>query len=302
MSLPRIVLALAALLLGAQAVVLTLHGEHSLRPVLSNGFQLGIGLLFIVAAVDAARAPGATPFERRFMLLMGARYVIWAGGQGLATYYELVGRLDFEGSTAHLLFTIEDVALGVALCLDPGRSDRPLEPPLVARLLEVALIVVFWSAVYLYIRLLGAEGQGLFMTWDALVAASFYLRAMLSRSRAGHSLFGRWTPVLLLSSANHAYASHFGSEAGAAFDLVWSVDMLLWILTALTWEPARFGDWAGGRPAGDPTTRHLPLVVACFSLVLALGLLSRQPAVGLMLVGATALCVLGRHRRPRAAA
>jgi hypothetical protein len=289
--LARVVLIFAAALLGAQAVVLSMHGARPPGPALSNGLQLGIGLLFIVAALDAARAETATRFERRFMQLMAARYVLWSGGQALATYYEIVGKLDFAGSPAHLLFTVEDVALGVALCLDTGHPDRSERP----RAHELILIALFWTAVYLYIRFLGSESDPLYVTWDALVAASFYLRAMLSRSQVGRTMFGRWVPVLLLSSANHAFASHHDSVAGAPFDLIWSADMILWILTALTWAPIRMGEWGNTGPLGDPTVRHLPMVVACFSLVLALGIAQRRPLAAALLVVATAVCLLAGH-------
>jgi hypothetical protein len=291
-SVPRIVVGLAVLLLLAQGLVLGVYGQAGPGPGVSGLLQLGIGIAFIAAAMDAARAPGASRFERRFMLLVGIRYVIWAMGQGLATHYEFSGRTDFDGSLAHILFRFEDVALGIALCLDAGRADRKERP----RLLDLAQILVFWSAVYLYIRLLTPEGQRLVTPWDALVATAFYLRGMLSRSLAASALFSRWTPVLLLSSVNHAYSGFYNSVAGAGFDLVWSVDMVLWILTVATWSPVRAPRAAAGPVAGDPSVRHLPLVVACFSLVLALGIAERRAAPAAALVVATAACLLGRWR------
>lgn len=288
-SLARVIVALSLLLLFVQAVVLRELPGTGLGPVVSGLLQLGIGLLFVAAALHAARMEGASRFERRFMQLLAARYVIWSVAQALATYYEFSGRTDFEGSLAHILFRVEDVALGLALFLDPGRSDRFERP----HRLDLAQILVFWSAVYLYIRLLTPEGQALFTTWDALVAASFYLRGMMSRSVAASALFCRWTPVLLLSSANHAYAGFYDSVAGRAFDLVWSVDMVLWIVTALTWSPAR--------PPGDQTVRHLPLVVAFFSLVLSLGIAQRERAVAAALVAVTFACLVGRRLTSRTA-
>lgn len=294
MLLARVVLILAAALLGAQAVVLSVHGGRPPGPALSNALQLGLGLLFIVAALDASRAETATRFERRFMQLMALRYVIWAGGQTLGTYYEVIGKHDFAGSPAHFLFTIEDVALGVALCLDTGHPDRAERP----RIHELLPIALFWTAVYLYIRFLGNAEESLYGTWDALVAAAFYLRAMLTRSRLGRTLFGRWVPVLLLSSVSHAYASHHHAAAGSAFDLVWSVDIILWILTALTWSPIRLGEWGDAGPLGDPSVRHLPLVVAVFSGVLAVGMAESQPLAAGLLVAAAGSCLLaGRLTR-----
>jgi hypothetical protein len=272
---------------------------------MSSLVQLALGFVCLLVAFRASRTADR-PFERRFLSLVACRYMILVLAQALASYYEIVahGKWEFEGSPADVLFHLEDVPLGIAFFLDPGpegaRTAR-LHP------LDLAQIGIFWIAVALYARFLIVDvqvGVGLVAATDALVAGCFYLRAMTSRSGIASALFGRWTPVILLSTVNDAYSGFYNSNAGEPFDLIWSTETLVWILTAATWRALVLENGTSARRTVDRTVHLLPLVVACFSVVLSLGLAQERPAMGLGLIGgalgASAGRWLGRRRTERA--
>jgi hypothetical protein len=114
-------------------------------------------------------------------------------------------------------------------------------------------------------------------------------------------MFGRWTPAIMLSSVNNAYSGYYNSIAGAGFDLVWSFEMLVWIVTTATWRAMPLPHATGARRTADRTLALLPLVVACFSLVLALGLAQRRPGIAALLVVAALGCAAARRHLARAA-
>jgi len=297
----RKTLIVSVLLFLAHGAVLATLGHRPPGPVFSSLIQLGLGLVVITAAVTGAR--GATGFERRFLLLVAARYVIFSIAQTLASYYELAynSNWTFEGSPADIFFHLEDVPLGVAFFLDPGGDTPRLERPRVVDLLQIA---VFWSAVVIYIRFLIVDvpiGVGLVAATDALVAGCFYLRAMTSRSGIASALFGRWTPAILLSTVNDAYSGFYSSNSGEAFDLIWTTESLVWIITAATWRPMASQQETGVRRVVDRTVSLLPLVVACFSVVLSLGIAQRRMGMAAALVLAAVGCSVGRlyGRRPQ---
>jgi hypothetical protein len=296
---PRRIIIVAALLQVAHVVPLTLLDPDGAGGITSNLIQLAMGLLCVAATLKAGR--GGQPFERRFLALVAARYVIWAVAQGLATYAESHGNMDFAGSPADILFHLESVPLGIAFFLEPGRdtvrTDRP-HP------LDLAQILFFWAAMAFYIVYLASDSPasvGQAAAAHALVAGCFYIRAMTSRSTVASALFGRWTPAILLSGVNDAYSGFYDSTAGASFDLIWSLEMLIWIITAATWRTGRVEHGTLARRIVDRTVSLLPLVVAAFTLVLSLGLAQRKPKVAVALVvvalGCSVLRLLARRRQ-----
>jgi hypothetical protein len=296
----RATVAIAAVLVLGELTTLIHWGPQSPGPLLSGSIQLLMGLLCLAVTIGAARGGGSL-FERRFLWLVVARYVLCASAQALATSYLVNTRYPFTGSLADLLFHIEDLPLGIAFFLDdPGRGDRLQRP----RVLDVALIGAFWVTVALYVRYLSSDaplGVGLVAATDALVAGCFCLRALTSRSSVASAIFGRWTPAILLSTVNDAYSGFYNSDPGQPFDLVWVLESVVWILTAVTFVPWRAERDEVGRRAVDHAVEWLPVLVGCFSLVLALGLGQRRPglALGVVLVVATASALRLWIRRGR---
>jgi hypothetical protein len=290
---PRTTIAAAVAFLLGHAVVLTLWGHDPPSPVISGVLQICMGVLCTAATVSAARA-AVGRFEQRFLLLVAARYLIFVAGQSIATYHEKDVAWVFEGSLPDILFHLEDVPLGVAFFLDPGRDgERPGRP----QLLDVAQIVIFWAAMALYVRYLASDaplGVGLGAGTAALVAGCFYIRSLTSRSSVASAMFGRWTPAIMLSSVNDAYSGFYNSIAGAGFDLVWSFEMLVWIVTTATWRRLPLEHGTNARRLADRTVYLLPVVVACFSLVVSMGLSQRRPDLTAILALAALGCLAGR--------
>jgi hypothetical protein len=291
----RTTLVLTGLLIVAEAVVLTVWGPVTPGPLVSGCIQLSLGLLCMTVAIAAARRGGGNRYERRFLLLVAARLALFSVAQILATYYLLDASVPFTGSLSDVLFHLEDVPLGIAFILDPGgEADRHAR----LHLLDLAQVVIFWATMALYVRYLSSDapvGVGLVAGTGSLVAGCFYLRALTSRSTVTSSLYGRWTLAILLSAVNDAYSGFYNSNPGQPFDLVWLLEMVVWILTVATWSPMRL-EPAVARRTVARTLSLLPLVVACFSLVLGLGLAQRRPALAGGLVAAAAICAALRLR------
>jgi hypothetical protein len=278
--------------------VLTTLGADGRGPLASNSLQLALGIVCVIAPLVAAR--GTVGFEKRFLYLMAARYLIWAVAQGLSIAVP-EGDTPYQESVANVLFHLEDLPMGVALLLDvdvPVDTDRPT-PVRIAELGQMAVFlcaVVFYS---IYSPTHPASGVGLLPSTDAIIASGFYARALLTRSPVAGALFGRFTPFILLSAINHSYAGHLAviPETGDLFDLVWSVENVVWILTAVTWGDMHKDlransdvDESVGFSLTDTSVRRLPLVAACFSVAMALGVVSCQRSLGMALLVAAFTC------------
>jgi len=295
---PRKIIVTAIAFLVAHAAVLMIWAREQPGPVLSSSLQLGMGILLVVSTVSVART-AAGSFERRFLLLVAARYVIFLVAQSIATYHERDVAWEFEGSLPDILFHLEDVPLGIAFFLDPGRDSGRLPRP---HPLDLLQIVIFWAAMFLYVRHMSSDaplGVGLGAGTAALVAGCYYLRSLTSRSVVASAMFGRWTAASMLSSVNNAYSGYYNSVAGAGFDLVWSFENVVWIVTTATWMAMPVEQGTGARRIADRTLSLLPLVVACFSLVVSLGLAQRRPGVAAILVVAALGCSAARLLRRR---
>jgi hypothetical protein len=289
----------------AHAVVLAVWGHEPPGPVISSLLQLGMGMLIVASTMSAARRATGS-FERRFLLLVAARYIIVSLGQGIATYQERDVTWEFEGSLPDVIFHLEDVPLGIAFFLDPGPDGDRLARP---HYLDVAQILVFWAAMFFYVRYLSSDaplGVGLGASTAALVAGCYFVRSLTSRSSVASAMFGRWTAAIMLSAVNDAYSGYYNSIAGAGFDLIWSFENLVWIVITASWRPLAVWQGTGAQRIADRTVYLLPMVVACFSLVLSLGLAQRRPGVAGILVlaalGCSAARLLGRRRAAQGAA
>jgi hypothetical protein len=290
-----------AALLAAHAAALSWFGVRAPGPLLSNLIQLALGCLCIVASLWVSRGTGR--FERRFFQLAALRYVIWGVAQILGTYQESDGT-PFEGSLADILFHLEDVPLGIALLLDPGGQSEGFAK---VRFRDLGQMLLFCVALYVYIRTnptISEAGIGRVAITDGVVATAFYFRALLTKSALARSLFGRWTPAILLRTINDAYAGYQGSpQAGELFDLIWSIEIVIWILTAVTWRPPREGGdpGAAGDLKLDRTVGLLPLVAFSFVLVLSIGIAQERPGLAALVFAASLACLdfrlLGQLRR-----
>ncbi|HXI58162.1 MAG TPA: hypothetical protein VNO55_18980 [Polyangia bacterium] len=309
MSSPRLVVIVTAVLFAAHAAVLTTLGTAGRGPLASNSLQLALGIVCVMAPLVAARGSVGFGFEQRFLYLMAARYLIWTVAQGLSIAVP-EGDAPYQESMANVLFHLEDLPMGVALLLDVPVHDADRPAPV--RLVELGQMAVFLGAVVLYAvysPTSPASGVGLLPSTDAIIASGFYARALLSRSPVAGALFGRFTPFILLSAINHSYAGHLAviPETGDLFDLVWSVENVVWILTAVTWgdmnkdRRAHDGiDDGVGFPLADVSVRRLPLVAACFSVAMSLGVVSCQRPLGVALLIAAVTCTavsVGSQRR-----
>jgi hypothetical protein len=263
-------------------------------PALSMLIQFLLACLCVLASFHAPA--GADRFERRFLRLVALRYLICAVGQVLGAY-ETSDVLPYQGSPADVVFHMEDVPMGIALLLDPGTSGNREHRVSVRDLLQM---LIFCAAIYAYFRTmptLAAEGLDGIAAADVVVAAAFYFRAMSTRSNLARALFGRWTPAIMLSTVNAAYSGYPGSPgAGDLFDLIWVVETIAWILTAVTWAWPRDRDVAADLlPPVDRTVHLLPVVVCCFVLVVAMGIAHEHLGLAAFFAAASIACLRPSH-------
>jgi hypothetical protein len=289
----RILVATGVLWLVHLGVILG-WGVTAPGPAVSMGIQLLLACLCVLASFHAPA--GADRFERRFLRLVALRYLICAVGQILGAY----GTSDltpYQGSPADVVFHVEDVPMGIALLLDPGTpADREQR----VSLRDLLQMVIFCLAIYAYFRTmptLAAEGLDGIAAADVVVAAAFYFRAMSTRSNLARALFGRWTPALMLSTVNAAYSGYPGSPgAGERFDLIWVMETVAWILTAVTWVWPRDREAnADLLPPIDRTVQLLPVVVCCFVLVVAVGIAQEHLGLAAALAAASIACLRPSH-------
>jgi hypothetical protein len=276
---PQVVL-LALLLEASHAAVLFTLGTRSPGPLLSNLIQLALGLLCVAVSLAVSRGPDR--FARQFMLLVTADFGLWCLAQWMGTFGSDAGD-DFLGKASEWIFHLEHVPLAVALFLAPAAAATRLEA---THFLEFTQAVILYSAAYLYCLHLpqGSPGVGFIVATNAIITGAFFLRAMTTLPGTASSLFGRWVPMLLLSTVNDAYSRNDLSiaETGQPTDLMWSCGLLIGVLTAVTWR--------GHQPAVDRTVPLLPLVFSFFVIALCVGVARHELGAAVVLAGASLGC------------
>jgi diguanylate cyclase (GGDEF)-like protein/PAS domain S-box-containing protein len=237
-------LAASCILVGAQALVLGSVGSRTPGPLLSQLIQLTLGLICILACLNAFRqSRGVARYAWR---LLAVTFVIWAFAQALGIYLDVSGNhsLDSLDETA---FFLSQIPFGMLLFLDPDGEPNHFDR---LHILDFVQVCVFWTSTLLCFspRLWSpaiAPHIGHF-TWsrtiafDGLLAATFVLRALLTNSKAVRSFFGCMAIFLILSGLADSYALSPGHDLppGGWFDLIWSALLAIPILIAATWKNA----------------------------------------------------------------
>ncbi len=300
-----------------QIAVVFHFGGTTVGGLLGNLIQLLLGLLCVLSAVQAFRRSGGT--GRDYWRWLATAFTIWVVAQGFGTYLD-ASPLAFNAKFQNFddfLFFCSLLPFGMMLFLDAdresGRFDR-------LHLLDFLQVCAFWGSAYLFFPRGYTEqtavGWGKFgwtpsLLIDGVLATSFLLRAILTKSAVDRAFFSRMAPFIACSGLADSYASYAPNQVaggGLWFDLVWSGLLAIPLLIAATWRQA------GSAPADPPARAHnvvvqqfFPLLFPFFSLLLLAQVARTRTALasGVMILcfaGVGARVLIIQHRLAQAQA
>ena len=266
----------------AHVVILTvLHQDHA-RVVLSTTIQLAIGLLTVVACLQAAQRSG--PFGRMFWRLATIGFSLLVVGLGLAAYGAIFTH-GFQPRTwvFDMFVNAWTAPLVMCLFLDPEAEPTGIDWQ---RILDFAQVGIVFVLLYLYTSSLAAPGEE-FEPWrlalatDALITAGFFARGATTRSNPAKMLFWRFGYFRLVSVCTDAlFVLGFPeTPAGNWFDVVWSLTTLIPLTIATGWS-----DLPTSESAARETTSHrrllvtqlIPLIFPVLVIIMASQIVHRQ--------------------------
>ena len=257
--------------MGGQVVVLATLGHRTPGPLLSEVTQLALGLICILACTAAFRR--SSGIARYAWRLLAFTFVVWVVAQVHGVYIDISGNHSLD-AVDDTLFFFSVIPFGLLPFLDPEGEPNHFDR---LHILDFVQVCIFWVSIFLCFSPsmwspatafhIGPLIWSRNIAFDGLLAATFVTRALLTKSRAVRSLFGRMAVFLILSGIADAYALNPGHDLqpGGWFDLIWSVLLVLPILIAATWKSAE-----GGESDNSPRSQRV-VVNQVFPLLYPLG-------------------------------
>lgn len=228
--------------MAVQIVGIARFSHRVLGPVLSDTAQLALGLICVLASIDAFhRSHGVARYAWR---CLGISFAMWFAAQAVGVLGDLSPNPSLE-ALDQLLFFLSLIPFGMLPFVDPDTEPSGLDR---LHIFDFIQVCVFWMSIWLYFSpshwspaaalRLGPFVWSRTIAFEALLAATFVLRALLNGAKSVRSLFWRFAVFLILSSLADAYALHPEGDLkpGGWFDLVWSALLVLPILIAATWK------------------------------------------------------------------
>jgi len=232
----------AAVALACHFVALAFHSALA-----SSIIEFVLLLLAVAACFEAAaRAAG---YAQRFWRLMGIAFALYAAGQVLATYYDSVlhaSLLEWWPSDVFFLFHCAPMALALFLGDDSAES-RVYRRQRWLDFLQIGIVSFSAYIFFLYLPLHAsrrAEDLNSLYWWvftwrNFILALTFVLRAVLTKSRLVKSLFGRMALFLVLfgiGDSTFVYAQTWqGLQFGTWYELLWTLPRMLMVWLATSW-------------------------------------------------------------------
>ncbi len=299
------------ILVTGQVLALANLGHRTPGPLLSEGAQLALGLICILACTEAFwRSRGVARYAWR---LLAVAFIVWAVAQALGVYSDFSGDHSLD-SLDDLIFFLSVIPFGMLPFLDPDGEPNHFDK---LHILDFVQVCIFWVAIFLCFSprmwsLTTAFRIGHF-TWsrntsfDGLLATTFVLRALLTSSKAVRSFFGRMAIFLVLSGLADSYALSPGGqdlEPGGWFDLTWSVLLAIPILIAATWKNADRGRTDCQRSQSIVIDQFFPLLYPLFSFFILARVDQAYPLLGpavfaLAIITFAARVLIIQHRQAR---
>lgn len=275
----RVLLATAVLGFVAHALVLALLSQRDAK-FLSNFLQLGLGLVAVLATLDAGkRSQGAA---RRIWFYATVAIASYTLGQMIFMSYDLLGLgAGYSPRISDQFFFFWVAPLLVATAIDTLGQHDGFDSTALLDFTQLLLL-----AIVLHVFVFGDASRWLTHTQemeylklkvriirDMLVLGCLWARASLSSSRQLRSLFSRLGLFYLsYSVADAVYLSleaRWDLDPGTWLDLLWSLPRLLIVILALTWT------WEHApKPTRVPHSRHLQFCMRLMPVVAPLGMLA----------------------------
>jgi diguanylate cyclase (GGDEF)-like protein len=264
----RIVVTVAGLLWLLHVGVVAVLGTRPPGPFLSDLMQFLLGVVLIVAIIDAARR--SEGLARSFWRLTAVAYSLWLIAQGFSVYNDLAAS-PFVSWINNLLFCFWFVPLAMAMFLDPEHEAGHLDALIALDFVQAVLVCVAAYLYFFYLPKADATNELAHSVWTpyfagyAFVAVAFVARAAVTRSRDSRVLFGRMGTFLALSGgvdALYFYGPGRGMGTGAWFDLLWSALIVAPLMIATAWKQVEVPEIAL-----DPPRREKRLYTEIFFLL-----------------------------------
>jgi diguanylate cyclase (GGDEF)-like protein len=260
-------------------LVLSVSASVSPGPLISDFLQLVMGLLLVIAISGATKRSDSV--GRYFWRLNSIAFSLWIVAQALSIYSDLHGLSVWRAWSANLLFSFWFIPLGMALFLDADYQTKVFDWLLVLDFAQAGLFCVTAYFFFFYIPSLADPNFELshtvwapYFVFYAVLVAAFLLRSALADSAVLRKLFRTTGLYLLLSGiadASYYYGPGRLLRTGAWFDIVWSLLLLMPLLTAARWnltEPPK-PEVSLLQERGLVVTQLFPLVYPALILILA---------------------------------
>src|SRR5260221_115799 len=238
----RKILVASAVALACHLVALAFHSALA-----SSVIEFALLLLATAACFEAAARTAG--YARRFWRLMGVAFALYAAGQVLATYYDSVlhaSLLEWWPSDIFFLYHYAPMAMALFLAEDSAesrvyRSQRWLD------FVQIGIVSFSAYLFFLYLPLrsvrrpedINALYWWVFTSRNFILALTFVLRAVVTKSRLVKSLFGRMAIFLVLFGIGDSvfvYAQTWqGLQFGTWYELLWTLPRVLLVWLAASW-------------------------------------------------------------------
>jgi hypothetical protein len=199
-------------------VVIATLGNRMPGPVLSEGTLLALGLICILACTAAfLRSNGIARYAWR---LLAVTFFLWAVAQVLAIYIDASGDHSLD-SLVEIIFFFSVLPFGMLSLLDPEGEPDHFDRLHIFDFIQVGIVAVsiflrfspkMWSPASAF--RVGPLLWSRNISFDALLVATFVVRAFLTKSRSVRALFGRMALFLTLSGMADSYSLIYNPGAG----------------------------------------------------------------------------------------
>jgi PAS domain S-box-containing protein len=281
----------ACLLMVLHAGDLLLWGTQGPGPILSNVLQLLMGVLCVVAAYRASRV--SEGFGRHFWMLSVAGFSLFVLAQGLASSESFYRAPHFIDWTVNVLFFFWFTPLAIALFLDEDFTIRGFDWLLALDLVQVLL---FWFTGYYYFFYIPEQSTGTelarsvwapYFIFVGFLIAGFVVRALLTKSAAVRSMYGRLATFLLAAGVSDYFFYYGPGKAlpnGAWYDAVWVSNTFVFVMVAATWKAESKSGKAEGRPRRSLMVQSMPLLYSLLIVVICARIVQQRPGLAASVV------------------
>ena len=285
MSRSKIIRLVAIVVWAAHVFDIVALPPGDLRNSLSDFLQLIIGILTVLACIQASRRSGS--FGRIFWKLCTAGFAILLVGLALGTYNTAFHQTLGQHSWIIDMF-VNAWTAPIVMCLFLDLESEP-EGWDWRRILDFAQVAIVFLLLYLYSSNFATQGTG-FQPWrlalatDGLITAGFFVRGFTTAPGPWRSLFLRFGYFRAVSVLTDFFFVMGMPEppAGDKFDLVWSATLVIPIMIATSWD--HVAEAVPSRPRAASywrllTTQLMPLIFPVIVMVTASQMVRRQLAV-----------------------